>query len=260
MPGEKISMRRIREVLRLRHEAKLGRNKIAKSTGLSQGAVSNYLRNAGRAGLSWPLPEGLDDAALDRLLFPPQKPAAQCVFAPLNFQDLNSELRKPSVTLQLLWEEYQGANPQGAYGYSQFCHLFRQWQMRLNVTMRQVHKAGDKMFVDYAGQTVPIINPATGEIRDAQVFVAVLGASSYTFAEATWTQNLQDWIASHQRAFAFFDGVTAQIVSDNLKSGVTKACFYEPEVNRTMQIWRLIMVQLCFRHVQINHVIKLKLK
>jgi transposase len=233
MPGEKISMRRIREVLRLKHEAKLGRNKIAKSTGLSQGAVSNYLRNANRAGLSWPLPEGLDNAALDRLLFPPQKPANQCVFAPLNFQDLNTELRKPSVTLQLLWEEYQGANPRGSYGYSQFCHLFRQWQMRLNVTMRQVHKAGDKMFVDYAGQTVPIINPATGEIRDAQIFVAVLGASNFTFAEASWTQNLQDWIASHQRAFTFFGGVAALLVPDNLRSGVHKADRFEPDLNAT---------------------------
>jgi transposase len=233
MPAEKISMRRIKEVLRLKYESQLGRNQITKALGLSQGAVSQYLYRASRAGLSWPLPEGLSDPALEALLFPPQKPAAQCAFAPLNHQYLNDELHRPNVTLFLLWEEYKAAHPQDGYGYSQFCHLFRQWQARLQVTMRQVHKAGDKLFVDYAGQRVEIIDPKTGEIREAQVFVAVMGASSYTFAEATWSQKLPDWIASHQRAFAFFGGVPALLVPDNLRSGVDKADRFEPELNST---------------------------
>ena len=233
MPTEKISMRRIQLVLRLAYESKLGRNKIVKATGMSRGSVTSYLTRAAKAGLSWPLPEDLDDAALDRLLFPPQTPASQCVFAPLDHPTLHLELKKPGVTLQLLWEEYRSNHPEGAYRYSQFCYHFRQWQARLQVTMRQDHKGGDKLFLDYCGPTVGVVNPATGEIVEAQVFVAVLGASNYTFAEATWTQTLQDWIASHQRALAFFGGVPALLVPDNLKSGVNKTNRFEPELNAT---------------------------
>jgi transposase len=233
MSAERISMRQIREALRLAHEAKLGRNQISKALGLSKCAVSAYLKRAAKAELSWPLPAELDDAALERRLFPAQKAASQCVFAPLNFEDLLNELKMPGVTLQLLWEEYQGANPGGAYQYSQFCFHFRQWQDRLKVTMRQVHKAGEKMFVDYVGPTVEVIDAKTGEVREAQIFVAVLGASNYTFAEATWTQNLHDWVSSHERAWMFFGGVSEVTVPDNLKSGVTIAHRYDPELNST---------------------------
>ena len=136
------------------------------------------------------------------------------------------------MTLQLLWEEHRAAHPDG-YGYSRFCELYRAWEARLSPTMRQTHVAGERMFVDYAGTTLEVIDGSTGEVMTAQLFVAALGASNYTYAEATWTQGLADWIGSHTRAFAFIGGVPAMVVSDNLKSGITKACFYEPAVNRT---------------------------
>jgi transposase len=136
------------------------------------------------------------------------------------------------VTLQLLWEEHRGVHPDG-YGYSRYCELYRAWEARLSPTMRQSHVAGERMFVDYAGTTLEVIDPSTGEAMTAQLFVAVLGASNYTYAEATRTQGLSDWIGSHTRGFAFMGGVPAMVVSDNLRSGITKACFYEPAVNRT---------------------------
>jgi transposase len=132
----------------------------------------------------------------------------------------------------LLWEEYRADHPEG-YGYSRFCELYTRWEGKLSPVMRQRHPAGERLFVDYAGLTIDVIDPETGEVRTAQLFVATLGASNYTYAEATWTQSLPDWIASHERAFAFFGGVTAQVVPDNLRAGVTKACFYDPEINRT---------------------------
>ena len=136
------------------------------------------------------------------------------------------------MTLSLLWEEYRTVHRDG-YGYSRFCDLYRDWRGRLAPTMRQTHVAGDKLFVDYAGATADVIDVLTGEVRTAQIFVATLGASSYTYAEATWTQTLPDWIGSHSRAFAYFGGVPRQVVPDNLKSGVVKACLYDPEINRT---------------------------
>jgi transposase len=178
------------------------------------------------------LPRDLTDEALERLLFPasPDVPSDQRPRPDWTW--VYREKRKPNVTLSLLWEEYRAAHPDG-YSLSHFCDLYRDWEGRLAPTMRQTHVAGEKMFVDYAGSTIDIVDGATGEVHEAQIFVAVLGASSYTYAEATWTQKLPNWIASHSRAFAFFGGVSAQVISDNLKSGVTKACFYEPQVNRT---------------------------
>src|SRR5256886_4710445 len=137
-----------------------------------------------------------------------------------------------SSNVALLWEEHRGAYVDG-YGYSRFCELYRAWEGRLSPTMRQTHVAGERMFVDYAGTTMDVIDAATGEVLRAQLLVAVVGASNYTYAEATWTQGLADWIGSHVRTFAFIGGVPAQTVSDNLKSGIAKACFYEPTVNRT---------------------------
>jgi transposase len=150
--------------------------------------------------------------------------------ATLDFADIHHQLKRKGVTRQLLWEEYSASHPAG-YGYTQFCVLYRDWRSRLKLSMRQTHRAGEKLFVDYCGPTVPIVNVATGEVREAQVFVAVLGASNYTYAEATWTQSLPDWIGSHTRAFAFFGGTPQLIIPDNLKSGVTRACRYEPLLN-----------------------------
>jgi transposase len=146
---------------------------------------------------------------------------------------IHRELRsRKNVTLQLLWEEYKKATPLG-YAYRWYCELYREWQRRLDVVMRQEHRAGEKTFGDYAGQAVRVTDPKSGEVRQAQVFVAVLWASNYTYAEATWMQNLWDWIHVHIRAFEFFDGTSLLVVPDNLKSGVNKPCHYETGLNRT---------------------------
>jgi transposase len=224
-------MRKIRDVLRL-SAAKLSTRRIAVSLNIGATSAGDYLRRARRAGLAWPLPEALSEEDLERLLFPPPRVRSAGRRPCPDWPVLHRELKRPGVTLALLWEEYRALHPNG-YGYSRFCDLYRAWRGKLRLTMRQAHLAGEKMFVDYAGATAEVIDPLTGEIHQAQVFVAALGASSYSYAEATWTQSLPDWIASHTRAFAFFGGVPGQVVPDNLKSGVVKACLYDPEINRT---------------------------
>jgi transposase len=223
MPAERLSMRQIREVLRLYWESRLPQRAAARSLGLGQGTVSSYLSRARAAGLSWPLPEDLDEGRLEALLFPPPSgtPADQRPMP--DWAWVHRELRRPDVTLALLWEEYRTGAPDG-FGYSWFCDLYRAWAGRLKPTMRQVHLAGEKMFVDFAGRTAEVVDINTGEIVPVQIFVAVLGASSFTYAEATWGQKLPDWIAAHVRAFAYFGGAARQTVSDNLKAGVTKWC------------------------------------
>lgn len=231
MPAARISMRKIIEVLRLKHEAKLSHEKIAAACGLSKGAVSKYVSLAQAKGVSWPLPDGVDEAHLERLLFPaPQAPER---FAEPDYFQIHQDLKRKEVTLYLLWGEYVAIHEARAYRYSQFCHRYRQWRARQRRSMRQTHRAGEKLFIDYCGPTVPVVDRSSGEIHPAQVFVAVLGASSYTYAEATWSQTLPDWIASHQRAFQFFGGVPALVVPDNLRSAVTKADRYSPRINAT---------------------------
>ena len=232
MPGARLPMRNIRDVLRLT-AAGMSSRKIAASLSIGATTVIDCLHRARRAGLRWPLPEDLSDEALEERLYPP--PTSNKEQRPLpNWAEIQRELKRPGVTRELLWQEYREQHPDG-YGYSRFCDLHRQWEKRLSPTMRQTHIAGEKLFVDYAGTKLQVITPTTGEILTAELFVAVLGASSLTYAEATWTQTLSDWIGSHTRAFNYFGGVTVIIVSDNLKSGITKACFYEPNVNRTYQ-------------------------
>src|ERR1043166_8863774 len=231
MPGPRLPMRNIRDVLRL-SAAGMSKRKIAASLGVSATAAGEGIRRARRAGLSWPLPDGLTDNVLEQRLYPPPAVAARDRRPQPNWAALHRELRRPGVTLQLLWEEHRALHPEG-YGYSRFCELYRAWEGRLSPTMRQSHVAGERMFVDYAGTTLAVIDGSSGQVRTAQLFVAVLGASSYTYAEATSTQGLADWIGSHTRAFAFFGGVAAMVVSDNLRAGITKACFYEPAVNRS---------------------------
>jgi len=231
MPAERLSMRQIREVLRLRFASKLPQRAIATSLGLSQGAISGYLSRARAAGIVWPLPESLDDRQLEALLFPLLAIASQQRPLP-DWGWVHRELRRPNVTLALLWEEYRAGNPDG-FGYSWFCDLYRGWAGRLKPTMRQTHIAGERLFVDFAGGTDEVVDSRTGEIIPVQIFVAVLGASSFTYAEAVWSQKLPDWIAAHVHTFAYFGGAARQTVSDNLKAGITKACFYEPTVNRT---------------------------
>jgi transposase len=194
--------------------------------------VREYLQRAHRAGLSWPLPVGLSDGDLEALLFPPPVSATHAPRPLPDWQHLHEELRRKGVTLFLLWEEYKAVYPDG-YEYSRFCELYRQWRGKLPVWMRQDHKAGEKLFVDYAGMTMPVVNRETGEVRQAEVFVATLGASNYTYAEASWTQTLPDWVASHVRAFAFFGGASELVIPDNLRSGVSYSCRYDPDANPT---------------------------
>jgi transposase len=224
-------MRKVRDVLRL-SAAGLSKRKIAASLGMSATAARDCIWRAHRAGLAWPLLADLTDEELEYRLYPPPTVAARDRRPQPEWAAVHRELRRPGVTLQLLWEEHRAVHPDG-YGYSRYCELYRAWAVRLSPTMRQSHVAGERMFVDYAGTTLEVIDPSTGEVMTAQLFVAALGASSYTYAEATWTQGLSDWIGSHTRTFTFMGGVAAMVVSDNLRPGVTKACFYEPAVNRT---------------------------
>ena len=216
MPAESISVRKLREVLRLAYGSGLSRRQVAKSLSLSKPTVAKYLALAEAAGLtSWPLPAELsDDAALTRALFPVSTATCSSHFTPPDFSTIYQELKHKGVTLQLLWEEYVEPNPTSAYQYSRFCELYSEWRSHQKLTMRQTHRAGEKLFVDYAGQTMPIIDAATGEVRQAQIFVATLGASNYSYAEATSTQSLADWISSHIRAFNFFGGTPEIIVFD----------------------------------------------
>lgn len=223
-------MRKIREVLRLRASG-LSVAATARSLGVATGTVWTYARRLKAAGLSWPLPAELDDAALERLLYPPP-PTGRCGRAAPDWPALHRELKRPGVTLLLLWEEYRARHPDG-YGYSRFCEMYRAWQGRVSLSMRQPHRAGDKLFVDYAGATVAVLDPAGGPARAAQIFVAVLGASNLTYAEATWTQSVSDWIGAHTRTFAFLGGVPALVVPDNLKSAVARSCLYEPDAAAT---------------------------
>jgi transposase len=225
-------MRKIKEVLRLRFEHQQSARQIAKSCGIARSTVKEYLDRVQKAVIPWPLPPEWDDATLENRLFPPIPLISpeKRQMPPMAY--LHQERKKKGVTLQLLWHEYKEANPEG-YQYSQFCELYRQWVEKLDICLRQEHRAGEKLFVDYAGQTIPIQDSQTGGTREAYLFVATLGASNYTFAEATLSQDLPSWIQSHVHAFEYFNGVTEILVPDNLKSGVTHPCRYEPDINPT---------------------------
>jgi transposase len=234
MAQERLTMRKISEVLRLKWECKLSNRAIGRSCSISHSTVGEYLRRAQEAGLSWPLPEDMGEDRLYELLFPKAPPSSSRVIPCPDWSVVHTELRKKSVTLRLLWVEYREAHPDG-YGYSQFCALYRQWAKPLKSSMRLTHKAGEKVFVDYAGQTVPIVDPGTGEVGEAQIFIGVLGASNYTYAEAHESQELFNWITAHVRMFSFFGGVPEIVVPDNLKAGVKHPCRYEPDLNPTYQ-------------------------
>jgi transposase len=233
MPAQRLTMRRVRELLRLHYGMGASARAIARELGVSRSTVKEYLARAAAADLVWPLPAELTDAVLEERLFATggPKPGTRRRLEP-DWAALAREMKRPGVNLRVLWEEYGAAHP-GGYSYSRFCELYRDFEHRLSPTMRQHHVAGDKVFVDYSGKTVPIVDRSTGEIRPAQLFVAVLGASNYTYAEASWTQALPDWISAHVRMFAFFQGRPRLVVPDNLKAGVHKPSFYDPEINRT---------------------------
>lgn len=225
-------MRKIKEVLRLKWENGLSNREIGISCDIAHSTVGSYLRRARRAGLSWPLPQELSEAELEELLFPPppQLPAEER--PPIDFSWVHQELTRPSVTRKLLWEE-EFEDVEGAYSYTRFCELYREWSGGLEISMRGIYKAGHKLFVDWAGHTMEITDPETGEITESPIFVATLGASNYTYVEAAPSLQLTDWIGAHVRAFNFFGGVPRVVVPDNLKTGVTKPSYYEPDLNPT---------------------------
>jgi len=228
-------MRTIKDILRLKYEASLSQRQIARSLKIGLGTVSLHLNRAKAAGLSWPLPCDLDDSALERALFPNQLLTTRSDMVEPDYTTIHHELKRKGVTKQLLWEEYKHLQGDNGYQYSQYCQRYRDWVLTLKRSMRQIHKAGEKLFVDYCGPTVDIVDPTTGEIRRAQIFVITWGASNYTYCEAVWTQNKADWIEAHVNAFEFFGGVPELLVPDNLKSAITHASRYEPVINNSYQ-------------------------
>ncbi len=233
MPAKRgLTMRQLRQMLRLLHEGVSARE-VGRQLGVARSTVQDNLERATKAGLAWPLAPDLTDDALERRLFSKAGyiPGVRRRVEP-DWPTLAREVKRPGVNLQVLWDEYRDAHPEG-YGYSRFCDLFREFERRLSPVMRQHHVAGDKLFVDYSGKKVGIVDPVTGVVREAEIFVGVLGASNYTYAEATFTQSLPDWIGAHVRMFRFLGGVPRLLVPDNLKSGVNKPSFYDPEINRS---------------------------
>lgn len=233
MPAKReLTMRQVRQMLRLARDGVSARE-IGRRLGVARSTIQDNLRRADAAGLAWPLPAELTDDVLEHRLF--ARAGVRVGFrrrAEPDWAAFACEVKRPGVNLTVLWEEYREAHPDG-YGYSRFCDLFREFERRLSPVMRQHHPAGDKVFVDYSGKKIAVIDRATGVVREAEIFVAVLGASNYTYAEASWTQGLADWIEAHVRMFRFFAGVPRLVVPDNLKSGVHKASFYDPELNRS---------------------------
>ncbi len=235
MPRGHLSMRKIREILRLKWECKCSNHLIALSIGSSSSTVSECLRRAREAHLSWPLSDELDDEKLTALLYPPQKKIGAEERGNIDWLHIHKELKRKHMTLMLLWQEYKEQHPQGIR-YSQFCHCYQKWSEHLDAWMRQTYKFGEKCFVDYAGDKMPIVlSIKTGELRYAEIFVATMGASNFTYVEATWTQQLPDWIQSHINAFEFSGGTPEMVIPDNLKSAVSKAHRYEPDINPTYQ-------------------------
>ncbi len=224
-------MRNIREILRLRHERGLSLREISRACGTGASTVSSYLERAEEVGLGWPLPEEMDDGVLEGRLFPVMQGGGP-LREPPDLGWVHRELRRPGVTLTQLWLEYAEGKEE-AYRYSRFCEIYRQWMKKLHPSMRQVHRAGEKGFVDFAGKHPHYVEPASGEEVEAELFVGVLGASSRTYARAVASQELPLWIEAHVRMFEEWGGAPWVLVPDNLKSGVTTASRYDPEVNRT---------------------------
>src|SRR6202453_2551479 len=234
MPAERVPMRQAREIIRLKYSTSLPTREIARRLGLAPSTVRETLSRLDSAGLSWPLPEGIGDAELEAALYANRRSKrGHRRHVEPDWPAVHRELKRKHVTLVIVWDEYIAAHP-GGYSYSRFCELYRGFESKLSPTMRQTHAAGERLFVDYAGDGVPVvIDRHTGEMREAQIFVAVLGGSSFTFAHASWTQTLPDWIDAHVRALEAIGGVPELIVPDNTKTAIIKACLYDPQVNRT---------------------------
>ncbi len=233
MATEKLSMRNVREILRQKLELKRTHRAVAKALGISNGAVGTLMVRWKAARLDWAAVKELAEDDLEQRLFGPRLPSS----TPRPLPDmlwLFRELKRPAVTLEVLHLEYLEKEPTG-YRYSRFCDHYNEWLAKQRLSMRQEHRAGEKLFIDYSGRKASVIDPVSGEVREAEVYVAVLGASSYVYAEATWTQQLADFIGSTVRALEYIGGVPGALVIDNLKAGVTKADPYEGDVNRTYE-------------------------
>ena len=231
-------MRKIHSVLRLHFEAGLSRREISRSLSVGYGTVANYIRRAEQAGLSWPLPPHIGERELLAALFPDRADnTAHKRFAEPDYPGIYLDLKSVGMTKQLAWEEYRQIHPDDGYSYSQFCHRYQSWLQRQKRSMRQTHVAGEKVFVDYCGPTVPVVNQHTGEFINAQIFVAVLGATNFTFACASASQKEADWIDAHTKAAEFFGGWPQLTIPDNLKSGVTKTHRYVPVINASYERW-----------------------
>lgn len=235
MPRPRLAMRKVRDILRLAVGQGLSRRQVGAALGIPFTTVSDHLRRAQQAGLGWPLPDEMDDTALDAALFR-NDPAPPTDSRPVpDWHEVHRELRRPGVTLMLLWFEYRERHPEG-YAYSQFCHHYRAFSKTVDLVMRQEHKAGKKLFVDFPGQRLPIFDRRSGAVAfQAELFVAVLGASNYLYAEALSSQRLQPFVMAHCHAFEAFGAVTEIVVCDNLRSGVKRPHRYEPDINATYQ-------------------------
>jgi transposase len=233
VPRPRLTMRKVRDILRLAVGQGLSRRQVGTALGIPHTTVADHLRRAQAAGLSWPLPDDMDDAALEAVLFH-RDSAPPSAHRPVpDWHQIHSELRRPGVTLMLLWHEYREAHPDG-YAYSQFCHHYRAFQANIDLVMRQEHKAGEKFFVDFPGERLAIYDRRSGSVAfEAELFVGVLGASNYLYAEAVSSQQLAPFVMAHAHAFESFGAVPALVVCDNLRSGVKSAHRYEPEINAT---------------------------
>ena len=232
MAATRLLMRRLRELLRLKYAVGLTHRAIAQACAVGLGTVSEYLTRVTAAGLHWPLPDDLDDAALEARVFARPIDPARLDQALPAWSQVHQELKRPGVTLQLLWLEYRAVHPTG-YAYSHFCARYRAWARTLKPSMRQVHRAGEKLFVDFSGKRPSLVDATTGELVRVELFVGVLGASGLIYAEATRSQELPAWVGAHVHMIEYFGGSHAIWVPDNLKSGVTTSNYYEPEINRT---------------------------
>ena len=231
MAQRRLTMRKIKEILRLKWGLGLSARQVAASLRISHSTVGEYLKRAEQAGLDWAQVESMSEASIAEQLFPPKK--ANRERAEPDWAQVDIELQQKGVTRMLLWEEYLEECPDG-YSYSQFCERYRKWRKTTEkTTMRKPKKAGEEVEVDYAGLTVPVTNPKTGETHKMQIFVGVLGASGYIYCEAHRSQNLPNWVRAHVHMFEFYGGVPKIVRPDNLKAGVTKPCFYEPDINPT---------------------------
>jgi len=234
MANRRLPMRKTKEVLRLKYECGISEREIARSCHVSRSTVADYLRRATAAGINWAEASTLTEAELEKRLFPAQPVPVSIPRPSPDYEYIYQQLRayrKINLTLSQLWLEYKAKYPDG-YQYSQFCELYRRWRSKLDYCMRQEHRAGEKVFIDYS-DGLSIVDPVAGELTPTQLFLAVWGASNYTYAEATLSQTLPDWIGAHRRALEYFCCAPRVLVPDNLKSGVNKACKYEPELNPT---------------------------